>query len=175
MVPVHSSTWYYNNMPEYIGTVYILISTQNDPYIYEQSDMRQMVRVLHVDKHDNPRTAPCERRHLRMSSLQTGFRSEYVRRPRYRFLARSSRGSRSSASASPIPSAQTLGSRAATERVDLELGESCGDGKTLTSLRKIFVVLLLLRGGNLVLHSLLETYLWCLLDWWNMRLRVSKG
>ena len=94
-----------------------------------------------------------------MSSLQTGFRLESVRRPRDRFHARSSPGSRSSASAPPIPRTRTLGSRAAVERVDLELGGSCGDGEASRSLRKIVVVLLLPRGDDSVLHSLLETYL----------------
>ena len=77
-----------------------------------------------------------------MSSLQTGFRSESVRRPGDHFLARSSRGSRFSASAPIFPRARTLGSRAAAERVDLELRGSWADGETLRSLRKIFVVLL---------------------------------
>ena len=104
-----------------------------------------------------------------MSSLQTGFRSESVWRPRDRFRARSSRGLRSSASAPPIPRVRTLGSRAAAERVDLKLGGSCGDGETLTSLRTIFVVLLLLRADDSVLHSALETFLWCLLGCWSMR------
>ena len=112
----------------------------------------------HTGIYDSARTAPCARRHLRLSSLQTGFRSESVRRPRDRFLVRSSRGSRSSASAPLIPGARTLGSRAA-ERVDLELGGSCGDGETTRSLGKIFVVLLLLRGDESALYSLLETYL----------------
>ena len=93
-----------------------------------------------------------------MSSLQTGFRLESVRRLRDRFLARSSRGSRSSASALSIPRARMLESPAAAARVDLEQGGSCGDGETLTSLRKIFVVLLLIRGDDSVLHSLLETF-----------------
>ena len=74
--------------------------------------------------------------------------SESVRRPRDRFAARSSRGSRSLASALPIPRARTLGSRAAAERVGLELGGLWGDGETLGSLRKIFVVLE-------------DIYLWC--------------
>ena len=89
-----------------------------------------------------------------MSSLQAGFRLESVRRPRDRFLARSSRGSRSSASTPSISRTRTLGSRAAAERVDLELGGSCGDDETPTSLRKILVVLLLIRGDESVLHSL---------------------
>ena len=76
-----------------------------------------------------------------MSSLQIGFRSESVRHPRDRFLARSSGGSRSSASVPPISRARTLGSRAAAERVDRELGGCCVDGETLRSLREIFVVL----------------------------------
>ena len=119
------------------------------------------IRVLGPDKniYDNARIAPCERRHLRLSSLQTGFRPKSVRRPQERFFARSSRGSRSSASAPPIPRARTLGSRAATGRVDLELGGSCGDGETSRSLRKIFVVPLLLGGDDSVLYSLLETIL----------------
>ena len=37
------------------------------------------------------------------------------------------------------------------------MGGSCGDGETLTSLRKIFVALLLLiRGDDSILHSLLD-------------------
>ena len=55
--------------------------------------------------------------------------------------------------------ARALGSHAAAELVDLELGRSCGDGETSKALRKIFVVLTLIRGGDSVLHSLLETYL----------------
>ena len=111
--------------------------------------VRQVAAHRHI--YDNVRTAPCERRHLRLSSLQTEFRSESVRRPRDRFLARSSRGLRSSASAPPIPRARTLGSRAAAERVDLELGGSCGNGETSRSLTKIVAVLLLLRGDDSVL------------------------
>lgn len=106
--------------------------------------------------HDKARTAPCERRHLGLSSLQTGLRLQSVRRPQGCFLSHSPRGSRSSASVRPIPSARTLGSRSAAERVDRELDGPCGDGETSRSLRKTFAVLLLLRReDDLVLHSLL--------------------
>ena len=113
--------------------------------------------------YDNAQNAPCELRYLRLSSLQTRFRSESLPRPRGYFLARSFCGSGSSASAPPIPRARTLGSRAAAEYVDLELGGSRGDGETVRALRKIFVVLLLIRGNYLVLHSLLETNIFVVL------------
>ena len=119
-------------------------------------------RYIYV--HDHKPTIPCNRRYLIMSLFQTRFRSESVRRPCDRFLARSSRGSRSSASSiPPIPRARTLGSSAAAERVNPELGGSGGNVETLRSLRKVFVVLLLFRGDDSVLHSMLETYLRCLL------------
>ena len=116
-----------------------------------------IIVYTYIHVHDYQPTTPCKRRYLIVSLLQTRFRSESVRRPCDRFLARSSRGSRSSASSiPPISRARTLGSCAAAERVNPELGGSCGNVETLRSLRKVFVVLLLFRGDDSVLHSMLE-------------------
>ena len=71
------------------------------------------------------------RKNFSSSSLQTRFHSESLRGSRGRFLARSSRGSRPSASAPHFPPARTLGSSAAVERSDLEVGGSCGDASAL--------------------------------------------
>ena len=65
-----------------------------------------------------------------LASDRTRTRDQF-RRPRLRFLARSSRGSRPPASAPHFPPACALGSSAVAERSDLEVGGSCGDASAL--------------------------------------------
>ena len=92
----------------------------------------------------------------RLSSRpQTRIRSPPVSGP----LARSRRGSRPPASAGLIPVRTVSGSRADAERVDPELGGSCGDASVLLAvLEKIFVVLLL-RGDVSVLIAAAEIFI----------------
>lgn len=63
--------------------------------------------------------------HLRFRS------NSAVQPPRGRFLADSSGGSRSSASAPPVPRPRTLGPRADAERVDRELSGPWGSSPVL--------------------------------------------
>ena len=83
-----------------------------------------------------------------MSSLQTGFRSAYFGALAIAFspVFLVGRVPQPISRLFPI----TLGSRPAAERVDPELGGSCGNGETLRSLRKILVVLEDICGGAVV-------------------------
>ena len=62
---------------------------------------------------------------VRKISPQTGIRSPPISGPRSSFLVRSRRGSRSPASAVPIPARTLSGSCAATEQSDPELRSFC--------------------------------------------------
>ena len=63
--------------------------------------------------------------YVRKISPQTGIRSPPISGPRSSFLVRSRRGSRSPASAVPIPARTLSGSCAATEQSDPELRSFC--------------------------------------------------
>ena len=77
-------------------------------------------------------TAQLEKEKFLLSSWpQTGIRSPPISGPRPSFLPRSRCGSRSPASAGPIPVRTLSRSCADAERVDPELGGSCGDASVL--------------------------------------------
>ena len=130
----------------------------------ERSAWQLLYIYLYIDILKNASctlTAQLEKAKFLLSSRpQTGIPSPPTSGPRPSFLARFRCGSRPPASAGPIPVRTLSGSRADdTERVDPELGGSCGDASLLlAALEKSFLGLLL-RGDVSVLLAVLETSL----------------
>ena len=110
-----------------------------------------------------PLTAQLEKAKFLLSSRpQTGIRSPSISGPRPSFLARFRRRSSPPASAGPIPVRTLSGSRADAERVDPELGGSCGDASVLFAAEEYLCGVAPRRCFGPTRRRR-NVYLWCLL------------
>ena len=102
----------------------------------------------------------------RSSRPQTGIRSPPISGPRPSFLPRSRCGSRSPASAGPIPVRTLSRSCADAERVDPELGGSCGDASVLLAAGEDICGVVAPRRCLGPTRCWRNIYLWCLKYLW---------